>query len=245
MAQPIRFFADVERIEHHSTNVVSYQLKSKIRLPRFLPGQFVHLAISKFNPSGFWPESRVFSIANSVSDRRTLNLTISRQGEFTNKIIDQISKGSIVSLKGPYGEFIINSENKYNNVIMIAGGTGVTPFCSFMDFLIKEKVQPTKRIRLYYGARNSKLLIYKDLAEECKKLCKNFDVIYYLDDLSNSNQNYRIGNLNINEILKDCKNFNDTIFFLSGPKVMIDNFQYILQKQKDLSDDQVQIDAWE
>ena len=31
----------------------------------FKPGQFLHLALDAFEPGGFWPESRVFSIASA------------------------------------------------------------------------------------------------------------------------------------------------------------------------------------
>ena len=37
------------------------------RAPRFRPGQFLHLALDAYDPSGFWPDSRVFSIASRAS----------------------------------------------------------------------------------------------------------------------------------------------------------------------------------
>lgn len=61
MAQPLRFQARVEQVTLHTPDVVTYRLRADRRLPRFLPGQFIHLTLDAYDPAGFWPDSRVFS----------------------------------------------------------------------------------------------------------------------------------------------------------------------------------------
>ena len=166
MVQPVHFKAIVEQIERHDDTVVSYHLKADKRLPRFIPGQFIHLAIDDYDPASFWPESRVFSVANAVADRYTMVLTISRQGHYTGRILDQVHLGSVLWGKGPYGEFSIDSTHG-KRAILIAGGTGITPFCAFMDAAIAQGKLPLEEAVLYYGARTPDLLIYRPLADRC------------------------------------------------------------------------------
>ena len=72
-------------------------------------------------------------MANAVADRRTVELTISRQGAYTSRILDVLARGVTVWGKGPYGEFTIGAIDGLRRAVLIAGGTGVTPFCAFMD----------------------------------------------------------------------------------------------------------------
>jgi ferredoxin-NADP reductase len=125
MAQPVRFQATVEQVTRHTADVATYRLQSERRLPAFVPGQFIHLTVDHYDPASFWPESRVFSVANAVSDRRAVELTVSRQGAYTGRILDELVPGSTVWGKGPYGEFTIGAMAGERRAVLIAGGTGV------------------------------------------------------------------------------------------------------------------------
>ena len=65
MSTPVKLPAEVENIIHHTDGVKSFIMKPLKPCPNFKPGQFLHLAIDEYDPSFHWPESRVFSIANS------------------------------------------------------------------------------------------------------------------------------------------------------------------------------------
>ena len=153
----------VEQVTRHTQDVVTYRLRSEKRLPGFVPGQFVHLTVDHYDPAGFWPESRVFSVANAVTDRRTVELTISRQGAYTSRILDVLAPRPKVWAKGPYGEFTIGAIDGVRRAVLIAGGTGVTPFCAFMDAALINGELPPEEVMLHYGARSADLLIYRRL----------------------------------------------------------------------------------
>lgn len=246
MAQPIHFKVVVEQSERHDVNVVSYRLKADRRLPRFIPGQFIHLTMEHFDPSSFWPESRVFSVANAVEDRRTLNLTISRQGTYTNRILDEAEVGSVLWGKGPYGDFYIDGSHGYRRAVLIAGGTGVTPFCAFMDAALTQGKLPVEEVILHYGARTPDLLIYRSLADRCAAQVPGFAVRYYADEMpSGMDSNIQHGVLNVASIVADTAVLSDVTFYLSGPKQMIDSFQMQLIHKHGVAQEQVLIDAWD
>jgi ferredoxin-NADP reductase len=59
----------VRDVTDHGEHVCTVELEPAIQVPHFKPGQFLHLAIDAYDGAGFWPESRVFSIASSPRDR--------------------------------------------------------------------------------------------------------------------------------------------------------------------------------
>lgn len=246
MAQPIRFPATVEQVTRHTPDVATYRLRTDKRLPRFIPGQFIHLSLEPFDPAGFWPESRVFSVANAVSDRRTVELTISRQGAYTSKILDHLQTGNQVWAKGPYGDFTIDANAGHRQAVLIAGGTGITPFCAFMDAALSQCALPVDQATLYYGAQTPELLLYRPLADRCAAEVPGFQVHYYAEHHApNRDPAIQSGRLDLARIMATIPEPAATAFYLSGPKTMIEAFRQGLTGTYRLPPAQVLIDAWE
>ena len=245
MAQPIRFPAIVEQVVRHNPDVATYLLRAEKRLPRFTPGQFIHLTIDEFDPASFWPESRVFSVANAVADRRSIKLTISRQGDYTGRIIDELKLGDSVWGKGPYGEFVLDASHGYHHAVLIAGGTGITPFGAFIDAALTDGQLPVESATLYYGAQTEDLLLYRQLCDECANKVPRFQIRYFSEGQPCSkSEQIDQGRLSIAKILAEQPEVTQTAFFLSGPKAMIDAFQSYLLSQG-LPQEQILVDAWE
>ena len=108
------------------------ELEPVAPVPRFRPGQFLHLALDDYEPGGFWPESRVFSIASSPRERDRLSITYAVKGSFTARMEDELAEGREVWVKLPYGEFVIDPSR---DAVLFAGGTGVTAFTAFLQSL--------------------------------------------------------------------------------------------------------------
>lgn len=230
----------------HGSDVASYRLRSEKRLPRFTPGQFIHLTIDEYDRSGFWPESRVFSVANAVADRRTIDLTISRQGYYTGRIIDEIKEGSTVWGKGPYGDFNIGAEDGCNRAVLLAGGTGITPFCALMDRAVREGILPLDEVVLYYGAQTADLLIYRDLAERCAATLSGFRIKFFVEQMpTTEDTQLKVGRLELPAIMSELGDTSRTAFYISGPKTMIETFQQRLMGEFGVDAERVHIDAWE
>jgi ferredoxin-NADP reductase len=246
MSQAIRFLVTVEEVTRHSPDLLTCRLYSDKRLPRFEPGQFVHLTLEPYDPADFWPESRIFSVANAVVDRRTIMLTIGRKGEYTSKILSMLTPKDRLWVKGPYGDFTIDTNNYHRHAIFIAGGTGITPFCSFMDSVLAKGELPIEHIALHYGAQKPALLIYRKLTEHYAAELPGFQVHYYSDHQPDEDDvAIQTGQIDINVIMSTLKKPEISDFYLSGPKSMIDVFRDSLVNNHGLMPDQVHIDAWE
>lgn len=241
MAQSVHFSAVVGAVERHGPDVATFRLSADRVLPRFVPGQFIHLALDPYDRASFWPESRIFSVANAVTDRRTVQLTISRQGRYTSRILDELRPGDHVSAKGPYGDFRIDDRQGLGHAVLIAGGTGITPFSAVMDLAIVTGRLPVERVSLYYGARSPDLLLYRSVADACTDRVPTFSVQYYAE--RGAAGDVRAGSLDIDQIVEQTDD-PAAVYFLSGPKAMIDNFQQRLIAQG-IPSQQIVIDAWE
>ena len=79
-------------VTHHGERVHTVQLRPSIDVPAFLPGQFMHLALDEPN-DGFWPESRVFSIASSPDQLDRLEITYAVKGPFTSRMERELVEG--------------------------------------------------------------------------------------------------------------------------------------------------------
>jgi len=234
----------VDRVERHSTDVATLHLAWRERRPRFRPGQFVHVAIDAYDPSEHWPESRVFSIASAPSDPHGMRLTIGRQGDFTSRLLDEVRPGRTLWCKGPYGDFEVHAADREAPVALVAGGTGITPFCAFMEEALLRPETTAGPVRLYYGARTADLLLYAPLAERCAAELPRFSAELFAEEDVLPPFVTR-GRLDIRRIADDAAGHPMTRFYLSGPPVMIEAFAGYLREMRGIPAAQVLVDAWE
>ncbi|KAK1407217.1 hypothetical protein QVD17_38831 [Tagetes erecta] len=110
-----------------------------------------------------------FSIASSsLVDDDTMSLIIKCDGSWTNSLYDMIQGMPIVgpdqsvqrcipvSVEGPYGPASTDFLSKYDSLLLVAGGIGVTPFLSILQEISSAKRNsfPTK-IQLVYIIKKS------------------------------------------------------------------------------------------
>ena len=242
MPTPLKIQAIVENIIQHTHDVKSFIMKPLKPCPNFKPGQFLHLAIDEYDPSFHWPESRIFSIANSPTRRNSVKITFSVKGNFTTRMFNQIKSGDKVWLKLPYGSFTF-PEDKWE-LVFIAGGTGITPFLSYLEYAIDKKLN--NKIMLNYGIRSSEHVIVNDLLHECQMHLNHFHLQLFVEDgskIKGFDKVYK-GMLSVNQLLEYAEIKEDTLFYLSGPPEMINKFKNVMM-EKNISEEIIRIEDWE
>ncbi|MDE3091577.1 MAG: FAD-dependent oxidoreductase, partial [Chloroflexota bacterium] len=205
------------------------------------PGQFLHLALDAYEPSDFWPDSRAFSIASPPQQRERLGITYSVQGRFTARMERELIEGKFVWIKLSYGEFIVQATS---DVVLFAGGTGITAFTAFLDGLTP--AFPHK-VYLAYGARERRLLIYRDLAERCAAMVPQLYPFYFVEhdaDGESAPRSEIVGRLSVGAMWKRIENPQAATYYISGPPLMLKAIA------RDLSEcgvraDAIRTDAWE
>jgi NAD(P)H-flavin reductase len=242
MAAPRKVKARVTGIRRFEGNVTHYTLSTEV-ICRFKPGQFLHLAIDAYDPSFNWPESRVFSIANAPEGGNEVEILISPKGNFTQRMVSELKIGSDVWIKLPFGIFNFDATID-KNVVLIAGGTGISPFLSFLSSQLS-KPSSYKSLKLYYGVRNPDLIIFDALLFDCATKLHGFSYEVYCEQGIVDGENYiKAGMLPVGGIVASMHVIPDTVYYLSGPAGMISAFEKELFSHGILPE-QVLYDRWE
>jgi len=235
MATPVKIKAVVTEVIHHTATVASYHFKPQGRVPKFRPGQFLHIALDEYQPDVQWPTSRVFSIASSPSDRASdLAITISVKGSYTERIVKTLDKGTECWLKLPYGDFLFPPDK---DLALIAGGVGITPFISLFRQMLEEK--STQSVSLFYGIRSAPYYLFGDLLDCCESELPNFKKNIWCEDGSLPG---RTGMLDVDFIRESVPS--GSLFYLSGPPVMILSFKNCLALSG-VASECIRVDDWE
>jgi ferredoxin-NADP reductase len=232
----------VKRIDDHGDHVYTLELAPEKEIPAFHPGQFLHLALDAYDPSGFWPDSRAFSIASSPSDRSQLKISYSVKGKFTARMEKELHECNKLWVKLPYGDFLVNDADE---VVLIAGGTGITAFSAFLYGL---KPETKQEISLFYGARSENLLLFREMLSKVARTIPNFHWHYALENAPQSSAHpdfqTHIGRLDIDWIWPNIPAPIQAIYFLSGPPAMLKSFSNSLGS-RGIPSENIRIDAWE
>jgi ferredoxin-NADP reductase len=184
MSTPQKLRCQVKNVVAHGERVYTLELVPDVSpVPRFKPGQFFHLALDPYDPTGFWPDSRVFSIASSPRERDKIQFTYSVRGRYTARMEEEIIAGRQVWVKMPYGEFFVDASHP---VVLFAGGTGITAFTAFLHDLVDSPPHP---VTVFYGARQKDLLVYRPLVDRCIQNLAGFQAFYFLEHLEQTAPN--------------------------------------------------------
>lgn len=168
----------------------------------FEPGQFV---FAVFNSKNVTTEEHPFSISSSPHQNE-IRLSIKKSGDFTSTL-PELKSGDIVKLYGPYGQFGRRALSSKKEVLMIAGGIGVTPFLSLTNYIKNKSIELNYKI--IYSYKNDTESIYK---EELVELCGDKLITHHSD---------KNGHLTGKVIQEKVGPIQNKLIFLCGPKNMM------------------------
>jgi ferredoxin-NADP reductase len=244
MAAAQKLACVIEQVVDHGERVYTIALRAERPVPRFRAGQFLHLALDLYEPTGFWPESRVFSIASSPADRAVVRITYAVHGRFTARMEAELVMGRTVWIKMPYGDFVIDSSA---DVVLLAGGTGISAFTAFLEALPADTVD--RHFVLAYGARKDSLLIYRDVVERSAARVPSLDVTYFVEDGAASagapaRAQWQAGRISAAALWPRVPRPGDSQFYISGPPAMLASIGAEL-RARGIAPEAIHIDAWE
>lgn len=148
--------ARVVRVVEEAPGVRTLHLRTARDFPAHLPGQHVRVGVD-LNAVRHW---RTFSVTTPATGIPTRDLSItvkaSRRGAVSDHLVIRTIPGDIVELEAPAGEFVLPTETP-EHVLMIAGGSGVTPLLSMVRTLARRDGQPA--VTLVLCARTTQEMI--------------------------------------------------------------------------------------
>jgi ferredoxin-NADP reductase len=173
---------------------------------------------------------RCFSIVSSPTDRDIIQFAIRVQGDFTSAA-KELKRGDKVNVVGSFGEFVIDDEID-KNVILLAGGIGITPFISMARFAADCRLKIP--ITLLYSCQSQDDIPFYEELISLEKRNPNFKVAFFItsgptDKLTKG----RVYSGRIDEdVLSEVTNnsFDNFTHFICGPKNFISALQSTLIK---------------
>ena len=124
------------------------------------PGQFVQVSV-------FGVGEAPISISSSPTKKGSFELCIRRVGRVTSAL-HRMNEGDKIGIRGPCGNGFDVERLKGCDIVFVAGGLGVVPIRSLINYVLDNRNDYGK-ITILYGCREPCELLFADEIEEWKK----------------------------------------------------------------------------
>lgn len=213
-----KYRAKILNIRDENKNVYSLVLKVSTRWRGFKAGQHIEISVEQNGAK----ISRIFSISSPTKlfkDKRIIELTIRKQnkGRITPWLPNGLIVGQYINVSTAQGDFALTDINR--KILLIAGGTGITPFRSMISECIN--THSSANLTLMYYAKNSEHLF----SNEFNKLQeKHNNLTVSKIDSKHS------GHISLAHLQKHCADFAQSEIYICGPSGMIKSTEHLLMK---------------
>ncbi|MGL4571122.1 MAG: anaerobic sulfite reductase subunit AsrB [Clostridium sp.] len=153
----IPFSSEILEVVEHTDIEYTFRMEFKGDVK---PGQFFEVSIPRFGEA---------PISVSGVRENSVDLTIRRVGKVTNEIFNNYV-GDKLFMRGPYGNGFDLNNYKNKELIVVAGGTGLSPVRGVVDYFAKNSNE-TKGLTLITGFKSPKDMLFKDDLKEWDKEC--------------------------------------------------------------------------
>ncbi len=206
------YILEVENVFHETYDAIKIVFRNLDTIPfTYQSGQYV--VISDYVNNRL--VSRCYSICEDpLTGKLAVAVKRVTNGKLSNHLLDVTQSGYKLRVSGPYGQFVL-PEVLQNPMLLIAGGSGITPVISILKTVLHTSNQ---QVTLLYGCNSAKDVIFE---KEIEKLSKKHEdrLTYFLS--------YKI--LDIEEQSQYFNNISvNTQCYICGPKPMMEASKVVL-----------------
>jgi sulfite reductase subunit B len=190
------------------------------------PGQFVQVSI-------FGVGEAPISVTSSPSKKENFELLVRKVGNVTHAL-HSLPPESTIGIRGPYGSSFPTDEIKGKDVLIIAGGLGLAPVRSYINYILDNR-EDFGRLIILFGSRNPSERLFIDELDQWKERKD----VEFMETVDKGDESWK-GNVGVITTLFSKIDFNpeNTICAIVGPPVMY-RFCIIEAKKKGLTDNQI------
>lgn len=197
-----------------TTNGIGEFIFSSNQPLHFLPGQYMEWTLSHKNTDSRG-NRRYFTIASSPTENfPQLGIRFYPNGSSFKNALRTMKVGDTIAAGQLAGEFTFPKDTK-QKLVFLAGGIGITPFRSMIQYCIDAKEQ--RDIVLFYTNRRTEDIRYKDIFKKAEKYGIQ---THYITS----------GKITPEMLQKEVPNYQDRLFYLSGSQVSVKSFEEILHQ---------------
>ena len=160
----------IEKMESFTSEMKLYTFKLVNNQKfEFTPGQFVMVSVLGYGEAPF-------GIASSSFKKDNFKICVRKVGQLT-KALDRLEVGYHSGIRGPYGNGFPLKKLEGKDIILAAGGTGIAPIVSLIEYLVALRPKFGK-IFLLYGAKTPSDLLF---SSEFKRWNKSIELCLTVD----------------------------------------------------------------
>ncbi len=192
------------------TFTLKYGDKEGNEYPSFQPGQFIMISIYGFGEAPF--------SLSSIDGNRTSEITVRNVGNLTNRLFN-FHEGERVDVRGPYGRGWPIHETEGKDILIVAGGVGLSPLKPMITHISKNRDRYGK-LEILYGARTPDDMVHVDDFKDWRGI-KDAQLLLTVDSVPRGLiWDYKIGVVPtlFNDMETSPKN---SIVLTCGPEIMM------------------------
>lgn len=199
----IPFLSEIKEVIKHTELEYTFRMAYKNEIK---PGQFFQVSIPKYGEAPI-------SVSGITKD--TIDLTIRKVGKVTNEIFNNYV-GDKLYLRGPYGNGFDIEDYKNKEIIVITGGTGLSPIKGVIDYF-SDNPSKAKSFTLIAGFKSVQDILFK---EDMKKWEKTMNLTVTVDKDADKFCKVGLVTAHIPDIV--IANKDDVAVIVVGPPIMMD-----------------------
>ncbi len=193
----------------------------------FHPGQYMEwtLAHHKIDNRG---NRRYFTISSSPTEKNIhIGVKFYPKSSSFKRSLMLMEKGDKISVSQISGNFILPKDTK-KKLVFMAGGIGITPFRSIIKNILDKKEY--RNIVLLYSNKFIEDIAYRDILNDAENF--GIKVRYILTDSTGIPDNWtgEVGFVDAKMIKNIIPDYEERIFYISGPRTMVITEEKILHK---------------
>jgi ferredoxin-NADP reductase len=206
-----RILARVVEVREETHDVNTYVLKPNARFGTYRPGAYVTVHVTIDGRA----VQRAYSLSSPPGDDGLISITVKRVpgGVVSNHLAQVLSKGDVLEISAPTGQFVLESEPKAP-LLMISAGSGITPVMSMLRHLVRHGSN-TEVTFLHFARTPNDLIFGRELAAIAERTPR-VKVIQCVEEADESWTGHR-GRFTLSVLETTLPDFVDAETYLCGP----------------------------
>jgi sulfhydrogenase subunit gamma (sulfur reductase) len=119
----------------------------------YKPGQFVEINVMGVGEAPI-------TICSMDNPRDCIDLCVRNVGRVTSAVT-QMGEGSLIGVRGPYGNGFPMEKMEGSSLLLVAGGLGVAPLRTALQYALKKRSK-YRGITFFYGIRSYDTMLFRD-----------------------------------------------------------------------------------
>jgi len=207
------------QVEEIARNTFAYTFKPSFPV-RFQAGQYLEWALPHQSPDGRGTR-RYFTVASSPT-KKNLRLVVKMQehGSSYKKRLQAFGRGDTIQAAQLAGDFVLPKDIRNKKFVFVAGGIGITPFLSQLEYLkdTKQKIDAV----LFYCNNTKEDITYAVKLKDYESI--GLQTVHVLTEPT-ADWSGEIGYLGVHMLRHYLPDLTDRLVYLSGPPGMIGTYQ--------------------